>query len=73
MLLERLCDGFPGMSGDGMVCPSGDLALEKALSCSEYVPLQDAARDLENELLLLNDDTPDPWNGVEMLSILDWR
>ena len=61
------------MSGDGMVCPSGDLALEKALSCSEYVPLQDAARDLENELLLLNDDTPDPWNGVEMLSILDWR
>jgi hypothetical protein len=59
------------MSGDGMVCPSGDLVLAKALSCSEYVPLQDAARDLENELLLLNDDTPDPWYGVEMLSILD--
>jgi len=72
MLLERLCDSFPGMSGDGMVCPSGDLVLAKVLSCSEYAPLQDAARDLENELLLLlTDDTPDPWYGVEMLSILD--
>jgi hypothetical protein len=61
------------MCGEGMVCPLGDLVPEKALYCSEYVPLQDAARDLENELSLLNDDTPEPWYGVEMLSMLDCR
>lgn len=59
--MERLCDGLPGMSGERTVCPSGDLVPAKALNCSEYVPLQDAARDFENEVSLLNDDTPELW------------
>ena len=68
MLWERLWEGLvPGINGgDCMVCLSGDLEAAVLLGCSEYVPLQDAARDLENELLPLPE-------GVMMLSMLGCR
>lgn len=66
--------GLPGMSGDGTVGPSGDLAPAVALNWSEYVPLHDAARDLDvNELLLLPGDIQGAWFGLGMLSMLGYR
>lgn len=70
LLLERLWDCFcPGINGDCIMvrCPSGDLETALPLNCSEYAPLHDAARDLENELPF---PLPD---GVMMLSILGYR
>lgn len=62
------------MSGDGTVGPSGDLAPAVALYWSEYVPLHDAARDLDvNELLLLPGDIQGAWFGLGMLSMLGYR
>lgn len=68
MLWERLWEALvPGIKGgDCMACSSGDLEVAVLLSCSGYVPLHDAARDFENELL------PVP-EGVMMLSRLGWR
>ena len=75
MLLERLCEGgLPGICGEGTVGPSGDLAPAVELNWSEYVPLHDAARDLDaNELLLLPGDIQGAWFGVAMLSMLGYR
>jgi hypothetical protein len=67
LLLERLCGGlFPGIIGDGMVCPSGDLETAVPPNCSGYAPLHDDALDLDIELPALSE-------GATMLSILGYR
>jgi hypothetical protein len=68
LLWERLWDGLsPGMKGgDCIACKSGDLEAGVLPGCSGYVPLQDAARDFENELLPLPE-------GVMMFSMLECR
>jgi hypothetical protein len=68
LLWERLWEDLNmGMNGgDCMPCKSGDLEMAVLFGCSEYVPLHDAARDLENELLPLPE-------GVMMLSMLGCR
>jgi len=67
VLLERLCGGlFPGIDGDCMICPSGDLVAAVLLNCSGNVPLHDDALDLDIELLTLPEEDT-------MLSILGYR
>jgi hypothetical protein len=66
-LLERLCGGLlPGIDGDCVICPSGDLEAAVLLNCSGYVPLHDDALDLDIELLMLP-------VGELTLSILGYR